>query len=91
MILHVYMGLLVVLQKVTKTCGETTWKAAAATQGKAFTKKTVTGCMLATCRHSLVLKGLDMHRGEIYAYPYTLQVTNLTALTPILRSLGCNV
>lgn len=61
------------LQTITKTCGETTWKAAA-TQGKSFAKKTVTGCMLASCRHSMVLGGLDMHRGEIYAYPYALQV-----------------
>ena len=30
--------------------------------------------MLATCRHSLVLKALDMERGEMYAYPYILPV-----------------
>jgi hypothetical protein len=30
--------------------------------------------MLATCRHSLLLKGLDMLQGEMFAYPYILQV-----------------
>lgn len=45
-----------------------------ATKPKSYAKKDETGCLLATCRHCLLLKGLDMYRGEIYAYPYTLQV-----------------
>ncbi|XP_067944862.1 uncharacterized protein [Watersipora subatra] len=57
---------------VSNRCGDTVWKAASA-KGKAFSKKDVTGCLLATCRHCFLLKGLDMTRGEIYAYPYTMQ------------------
>ena len=60
-------------QPVTNTCGESTWKAAK-TGGRRFTNKDETGVMLATCRHVFILKGLDMYRGEIYEYPYILQV-----------------
>ena len=65
------------MQKVTKACGDTQWKAAAST-GSKFAKKEETGCMLATCRHSLLLKGLDMERGEMFVYPYLLQVITFT-------------
>ena len=54
-------------------CGDSVWKAAAV-KSRAHGKKDETGCMLATCRHCLLLKGLDMKRGEVYAYPYCLQV-----------------
>ena len=55
-------------------CGDTTLRTAR-TGGKAHKSKDETGLMLATCRHVFVLKALDMKRGEIYEYPYILQVT----------------
>ena len=58
------------------TCGSTEWKAASTTARK-HGKKAETGCMLASCRHCFLLKGLDMTRGKVYAYPYILQVSNL--------------
>ena len=58
---------------VDNTCDDSTWTAAR-TRGKKYEKKDVCGLMLATCRHVLVHKALDMSRGEIYAYPYILQV-----------------
>jgi hypothetical protein len=60
-------------------CGDSVWKAAAV-KGKAYANKDVTGCMLATCRHCYLLKALDMKRGEIYAYPYALQVSIVSTL-----------
>lgn len=51
------------------------WQAAK-TKGRSHKNKDETGVMLATCRHMLVLKALDMSRGEIYEYPYILQVSH---------------
>lgn len=58
---------------MSKVCGSSAFKANE-NKGRAHSKKEETGAMIATCRHSLVLKALDMTRGEIYAYPYILQV-----------------
>lgn len=43
-------------------------------KGRKHSSKDETGVMLATCRHVLVLKALDMTRGEVFEYPYVLQV-----------------
>ena len=68
-----------IIQDVTNTCGDSVWKAAKL-GGRFHSKKDQTGVMLATCRHSLILKALDMHRGEIYEYPYLLQASALSSL-----------
>lgn len=54
-------------------CGDVTFKAAKS-GGQKHKYKDETGLMLATCRHMFVLKALDMKRGEIFEYPYILQV-----------------
>jgi hypothetical protein len=64
------------LQQVDNSCGESILKAARVV-GQKFVNKDETGVMLATCRHVMILKGLDMHRGEIYEYPYLLQVSKI--------------
>ena len=58
------------------SCGDTSLKAARAV-GRPHASKDETGLMGATCRHFFVLKALDTHRGEIYEYPYILQVDAL--------------
>ena len=65
---------LFLFQLPSNTCGNSQWKAASV-EGKKFAKKAQTGCMLATCRHAFVLKALDMERGEMFVYPYILQVS----------------
>lgn len=67
------LKLLCSIQKVDNHCGESTWKAANV-GGRKFAKKDETGVMLGTCRHTMILRALDMYRGEIYEYPYILQV-----------------
>lgn len=32
-----------------------------------------TGLVVGCCKHAIMLKALNMHQGEIYAYPLTLQ------------------
>ena len=64
----------IIIQDVNNVCGDSVWKAAKL-GGKLHSKKDQTGVMLSTRRHSLILKALDMHRGEIYEYPYLLQVS----------------
>ena len=43
-------------------------------EGRKHGSKDETGVMLATCRHVLVPKGLNMTRGEVLEYPYVLLV-----------------
>lgn len=65
--------MLLPFKSVESVCGDTTWKAARS-KGRAHAVKDETGLLLATCRHMFIYKALDMQRGEIYQYPYILQV-----------------
>ncbi|KAJ8262138.1 hypothetical protein GJAV_G00162820 [Gymnothorax javanicus] len=54
------------------TCGDSQWTAARETSRKAR-KLDEEGMEVAVCRHGVLLKGLNMYRGEIFAYPLYLQ------------------
>ncbi|XP_052445521.1 uncharacterized protein LOC127987303 isoform X1 [Carassius gibelio] len=54
-------------------CGTSTWAAARETSKKTNTKCDEEGLEVAVCRHSILLRGLNMFRGEIFAYPLFLQ------------------
>nr|XP_055057891.1 uncharacterized protein LOC129442074 [Misgurnus anguillicaudatus]XP_055057892.1 uncharacterized protein LOC129442074 [Misgurnus anguillicaudatus] len=53
-------------------CGESHWRAARETSKQA-NKLDEEGVEIAVCRHGFLLKGLNMYRGEIFAYPMFLQ------------------
>ncbi|XP_014677256.1 PREDICTED: uncharacterized protein LOC106817122 [Priapulus caudatus] len=53
-------------------CGKGHFKAAKTTAPKR-TMLDETGLVVATCRHVIMQKAVNMHRGEIYAYPLYLQ------------------
>ncbi|XP_051993319.1 uncharacterized protein LOC127651503 isoform X2 [Xyrauchen texanus] len=53
-------------------CGESHWTAARETSKQA-NKLDEEGVEIAVCRHGFLLKGLNMYRGEIFAYPMFLQ------------------
>ncbi|XP_042604608.1 uncharacterized protein LOC109102519 isoform X4 [Cyprinus carpio] len=53
-------------------CGESQWTAARETSKQA-NKLNEEGVEIAVCRHGFLLKGLNMYRGEIFAYPMFLQ------------------
>lgn len=50
------------------TCGTSHWQAAR-TKCKSMTTQDETGLCLAACRHAIILKGINMYQGEIFAYP----------------------
>ncbi|XP_048066670.1 uncharacterized protein LOC125280281 isoform X3 [Megalobrama amblycephala] len=54
-------------------CGTSTWAAARETSKKTNTKCDEEGLEVAVCRHCILLRGLNMFRGEIFAYPLFLQ------------------
>ncbi|XP_026100170.1 uncharacterized protein LOC113071007 isoform X3 [Carassius auratus] len=54
-------------------CGTSTWAVARETSKKTNTKCDEEGLEVAVCRHSILLRGLNMFRGEIFAYPLFLQ------------------
>ncbi|XDV10893.1 hypothetical protein PO909_000004 [Leuciscus waleckii] len=54
-------------------CGTSTWAAARETSKKTNAKCDEEGLEVAVCRHSILLRGLNMFRGEIFAYPLFLQ------------------
>ncbi|XP_066507850.1 uncharacterized protein [Hoplias malabaricus] len=54
-------------------CGKSTWAAARETSKKTNTKCDEEGLEVAVCRHCILLRGLNMFRGEIFAYPLFLQ------------------
>lgn len=54
------------------TCGASQWSAARETARRA-SKLDEEGLEVAVCRHGVILKGLNMYRGEIFAYPLVLQ------------------
>ncbi|KAL1276441.1 hypothetical protein QQF64_036064 [Cirrhinus molitorella] len=53
-------------------CGESHWTAARE-MSKQANKLDEEGVEIAVCRHGFLLKGLNMYRGEIFAYPMFLQ------------------
>jgi len=54
-------------------CGTSTWAAARETSKKTNNKCDEEGLEVAVCRHCILLRGLNMFRGEIFAYPLFLQ------------------
>lgn len=53
-------------------CGKSRWAAARESSNK-NPKVDEEGLEVAVCRHSFLLKALNMYRGEIFAYPLYLQ------------------
>ncbi|KAF6737168.1 hypothetical protein FQA47_022143 [Oryzias melastigma] len=60
------------------SCGNSQWSAARETSKQA-NKLDEEGVEIAVCRHGFLLKGLNMFRGEIFAYPMFLQKEFQTA------------
>ncbi|ROL52945.1 hypothetical protein DPX16_5496 [Anabarilius grahami] len=56
-------------------CGSSQWTAAKESAKKSTSKIDEEGLEIAVCRHGGLLKGLNMFRGEIFAYPLFLQNT----------------
>ncbi|XP_041825540.1 uncharacterized protein LOC121629810 [Melanotaenia boesemani] len=54
-------------------CGAGEWVAARESSNKSASKVDEEGVEVAVCRHGILLKGLNMFRGEIFAYPLYLQ------------------
>ncbi|XP_062391025.1 uncharacterized protein LOC134078875 [Sardina pilchardus] len=54
-------------------CGKGVWAAARETTVNKSKKLDEEGLEVAVCRHGMLLKGLNMFRGEIFAYPLYLQ------------------
>ncbi|ROL54010.1 hypothetical protein DPX16_15608 [Anabarilius grahami] len=54
-------------------CGAGQWTAARESANKSASKLDEEGVEVAVCRHGVLLKGLNMFRGEIFAYPLYLQ------------------
>ncbi|XP_023816114.1 uncharacterized protein LOC111948256 isoform X1 [Oryzias latipes] len=54
-------------------CGGGEWLAARESSHKSASKVDEEGVEVAVCRHGVLLKGLNMFRGEIFAYPLFLQ------------------
>jgi len=54
-------------------CGTSTWAAARETSKNTNNKCDEEGLEVAVCRHCILLRGLNMFRGEIFAYPLFLQ------------------
>ncbi|KAG9278143.1 hypothetical protein AMEX_G5953 [Astyanax mexicanus] len=53
-------------------CGSSQWTAAKENSRKSASKIDEEGLEIAVCRHGVLLKALNMFRGEIYAYPLYL-------------------
>ncbi|MEQ2272247.1 hypothetical protein XENORESO_017308, partial [Xenotaenia resolanae] len=54
-------------------CGAGEWVAARESSTKSASKVDEEGVMVAVCHHGILVKGLNMFRGEIVAYPLYLQ------------------
>ncbi|XP_036071950.1 uncharacterized protein LOC112143901 [Oryzias melastigma] len=54
-------------------CGTAEWLAARETSHKSASKVDEEGVEVAVCRHGILLKALNMFRGEIFAYPLYIQ------------------
>ncbi|XP_043242318.1 uncharacterized protein LOC122391992 isoform X2 [Amphibalanus amphitrite] len=65
------------ISKTTNRCGTSLWAAARNNPGLPSSKRTQdeTGLVAATCRHSVVLGGVNMYRGEQFAYGHYLHQT----------------
>ena len=57
-------------------CGESHWKAAKASS-KGMANLDETCLCMACCRHSILYKAVNMHQGEIFAYPLFLHMALL--------------
>ncbi|KAJ8337423.1 hypothetical protein SKAU_G00386430 [Synaphobranchus kaupii] len=54
-------------------CGTTAWAAAREASQKTSSRTDEEGIEIAVCRHGFLLRGLNMFRGEVFAYPLYLQ------------------
>ena len=70
-----FSGILCVYPKVPGkgVCGGAEFAAAKEISRKSSSKLDEEGIELAVCRHGTILRGLNMFRGEIYAYALYLQ------------------
>lgn len=62
-------------------CETTHWTAAKESAKKSSSKLDEEGLEIAVCRHGILLKALNMFRGEIFAYPLFLQKKNCRHIT----------
>ncbi|XP_043207566.1 uncharacterized protein LOC122373504 isoform X2 [Amphibalanus amphitrite] len=64
-----------IVTKTNNRCGISSWAAGRNAPGRVPSKKTQdeTGLIVATCRHSVILGGVNMYRGELFAYSHYLQ------------------
>lgn len=67
-----YRFLKLFFKEKSSYCGQT-WQAAKS-RSKSFKNLKETGLVVGCCKHAIMLKALNMYKGEIYAYPLTLQV-----------------
>ncbi|XP_067234829.1 uncharacterized protein [Chanodichthys erythropterus] len=54
-------------------CGNSHFKAGSESNKKSQSKLDEEGVMISVCRHCILLNGLQMYRGEVFAYPLYLQ------------------
>ena len=79
-----------VVQETENTCGTTHWQAAR-TNCRSMATQAETGLCLATCRHAVILKGINMFQGEIFAYPlYVLkELTQKASIQFVCQDVIC--
>ena len=62
-----------ILYQTSDLCGESHWKAAKASS-RGLGALDETGMVMACCRHTILYKAVNMHQGEIFAYPLYLHM-----------------
>ncbi|XP_043246029.1 uncharacterized protein LOC122393759 isoform X2 [Amphibalanus amphitrite] len=82
------------LSGVTKTsnrCGLSSWAAGRNNPEKPPSKRSQdeTGLIVATCRHSVILAGCNMYRGESYAYSHYLHQSRFPAVKYYASDIVC--
>lgn len=84
-----YFCLSFTLQNSTR-CGETHWKAAKC-RSRSMKHQAETGLAMICCRHAMLLKGINMMQGEIFAYPLYLhmKIAEKHKLTFICQDVAC--
>ena len=72
-------------------CGISSWAAGRNHQGLVPSKKSQdeTGLIVATCRHSVILGGVNMYRGELFAYSHFLQQKRFPNLQYFASDIVC--
>ncbi len=60
-----------IFQVDSDICGNSQFQAAK-TKGKSFKGQDETGAVVGCCKHCVIMRGLNMFRGEVFAYPLCL-------------------